>query len=735
MPTIEPTPSRAEAATLSRLNGLLRVAAVVRSQEDLQPLLQGVAATAAHELGFRAVVVNLRRPAWNDLEVVVVVDHANRGAARLLGEFIAMEDLEQMLDPRFDRGGASFIPHEEFDFSHMAMEVDVGSVRGEGADGWHPEDMVIAPLRAADGTVLGFLSLDDPDDGRRPTDSLMASLVAVAAIMASAIEHAQLAAEAARHRAAVEHLLRVSSELAVPSSRREMLQAVCGGVRDALGFEKVVVYLRDADGPAMRPVAGVGWHDVTVELPELGIARVADFVAPERRREGCVLLEAPAAVALVEPGIPEAYRSQRNGRGPLAWNQHWLIVPLEDRSGEVVGVLWADDPSDRLLPTDDDLRALRAFANHAMTAIESARALETMRHLAEHDPLTGLRNRRTFEPHIADALLERDVSLLILDLDHFKHVNDTLGHTAGDEVLRRFAQVLRRFARAGDASTRLGGEEFALTLPGTDEREAVAVAERLRAAVAASFVDLDVPVTVSVGVASARPGQSAGALVRAANRALFAAKRLGRDRCVVHNPETLAVLGALAEERADEQLAAAILLAETLDLRDAGTARHSGTVGTYAERTARALGLTADRVERIRVAGVLHDIGKLGIADAILQKPAQLNDVEWTEIRRHPELGARILDHANLRDVARWVRGHHERVDGSGYPDGLAGDDIPLESRILAVADAYEAMTADRPYRRAMDAAAARAELERCAGTQFDPEVVAAFAGALASRG
>jgi putative nucleotidyltransferase with HDIG domain len=189
----------------------------------------------------------------------------------------------------------------------------------------------------------------------------------------------------------------------------------------------------------------------------------------------------------------------------------------------------------------------------------------------------------------------------------------------------------------------------------------------------------------------------------------------------------LAVLGALADERENEQLAAAILLAETLDLRDVGTARHSSTAGRYAQRIARELGLTAERVERIRVAGVLHDIGKLGIADAILQKPGPLSDAEWTEIRRHPELGARILDHANLRDIATWVRGHHERVAGAGYPDGLAGEAIALESRILAVADAYEAMTADRPYRRGMSPAEARAELERCAGTQFDPDVVAAF--------
>ena len=216
-------------------------------------------------------------------------------------------------------------------------------------------------------------------------------------------------------------------------------------------------------------------------------------------------------------------------------------------------------------------------------------------------------------------------------------------------------------------------------------------------------------------------------LVRAANRALYAAKRLGRDRCVVHHAETLAMLDALADDGAGEQLEAAMLLAETLDLRDVATARHSETVGRYAERIAEQLGLGAERVERVRVAGVLHDIGKLGISDAVLLKPGRLSESEWEEIRRHPELGARILEHANMRDVAAWVLAHHERVDGGGYPRGLAADEIPLEGRILAVADAYEAMTADRPYRQALGVDEARAELRRGAGTQFDARVVEAF--------
>ncbi len=185
--------------------------------------------------------------------------------------------------------------------------------------------------------------------------------------------------------------------------------------------------------------------------------------------------------------------------------------------------------------------------------------------------------------------------------------------------------------------------------------------------------------------------------------------------------------GGAHEQSLELRLAAVMLLAETLDLRDAGTAKHSRTVGAYARHTAAALGLNPERVERIHAAGVLHDLGKLGIADAILHKPGALNDAEWREIQRHPEIGARILEHAGLEDIAGWVHAHHERVDGRGYPKAIAGDVIPIEARILAVADAYEAMVADRPYRAGIEPVEAREELVRCAGTQFDPAVVEAF--------
>jgi diguanylate cyclase (GGDEF)-like protein len=211
-------------------------------------------------------------------------------------------------------------------------------------------------------------------------------------------------------------------------------------------------------------------------------------------------------------------------------------------------------------------------------------------------------------------------------------------------------------------------------------------------------------------------------LVAVADQAGLAVEQAQRDA---------AGMGGAREQSQELRLAAVMLLAETLDLRDARTAKHSRTVGAYARHTAAALGLSPDRVERIHAAGVLHDLGKLGIADAILHKPGKLDEAEWKEIQRHPEIGARILEHAGLNDIAVWVRAHHERVDGRGYPKALAGEELPLEARILAVADAYEAMVADRPYRAGIAPDDARAELIRCAGTQFDPAVIDAFLTAL----
>ena len=354
---------------------------------------------------------------------------------------------------------------------------------------------------------------------------------------------------------------------------------------------------------------------------------------------------------------------------------------------------------------------------------------------ARTDPLTDLPNRRGFR-ELLDLELERarrrdsELTVLVGDLDHFKEVNDRSGHHVGDAVLRRVARLLEGRKRTIDAAARVGGEEFTLVLPDTDETEAFLVAERLRSELQSEFAEDAVPITISFGIAMfPKHGHTAGSLLRAGDEALYGAKRNGRNRSMIHTPVLREVVreGDQRDVEGERFTAAMLDLAEAVDLRFSGSARHSETVGRYAEMMAIELGLSEERVRRVRLAGVLHDIGKVLIPESVLQKPGTLDPDEFELIKRHPEFGQQILDHPALADVRVWVGSHHERPDGAGYPRGLTGAAIPIEGRIIAVADAFEAMTSDRSYRAAIGQAAARAELERCSGSQFDSQVVAAF--------
>jgi diguanylate cyclase (GGDEF)-like protein/putative nucleotidyltransferase with HDIG domain len=350
------------------------------------------------------------------------------------------------------------------------------------------------------------------------------------------------------------------------------------------------------------------------------------------------------------------------------------------------------------------------------------------------DPLTGLLNRRAFE-ELLESELERSrrtgrpLAVVLGDIDGLGELNSRLGLPAGDRVLQLAARDMQKWKRRIDSAGRIGGEEFALLLPETDERGAFLLAERLRRAAHRTFGTDTMPVTISFGVASYPDhGDRLDLLMSFATHAMSAAKELGKDRSVVYSEDVSRMLASVGgPEGAELQLATVIGLAEALDIRDAGALGHSQTVGRYAEQIAAQLGLPDDHVERVRLAGVLHDVGKIGVSDRVIAKPGPLDADEWREMRTHPEIGARLLAHPEFDDLRAWVHSHHERPDGRGYPLGLAGDAIPLEARILAVADAYEAMTADRAYRPSMGEEAARAELDAGAGTQFDPRVVRAF--------
>jgi diguanylate cyclase (GGDEF)-like protein len=360
------------------------------------------------------------------------------------------------------------------------------------------------------------------------------------------------------------------------------------------------------------------------------------------------------------------------------------------------------------------------------------RELRAMR-LALTDPLTGLGNHRHFHERLQRELVAAEddakpLTLCLIDIDNFKRINDSFGHPSGDGVL---SQVAGRLRQGGEAF-RLGGDEFALLLPGLDERSAVTAAESVIDRISSLELDHVGPITVSAGVATF-PMQGAGRdeLIRLADSALYWAKEHGKNRVRVYRPDVieLSELKRLAAgpDRAARYRAAASL-AQAVDARDAYTGSHSERVSELAARIATRIGAPAGQVELTRLAGSLHDLGKLAIPEEILRKPGSLTESERLVLERHPQIGFRMLESLGVDPVADWVLHHHERWDGTGYPEGLEGDEIPLGARIIFVADAFDAMTSDRVYRARLSTDDALAELSRCAGTQFDPEIVSAFA-------
>jgi diguanylate cyclase (GGDEF)-like protein len=359
------------------------------------------------------------------------------------------------------------------------------------------------------------------------------------------------------------------------------------------------------------------------------------------------------------------------------------------------------------------------------------RALRAMR-LALTDPLTGLGNHRHFHERLQRELVaaeeaEQQLSLCLVDIDDFKRINDQYGHPTGDRVLSQIATRLRQ----GGEAFRLGGDEFAVLLGEHDEAAALEAATSIVERLREMELDHAESITVSAGVATF-PVQGVGRdeLIRFADSALYWAKEHGKDRVRIYRPEVVELtelkkLAGTADRAA--RFRAAASLARAVDARDVYEGSHSERVSDLAARVAERMGLEQEEVELTRLAASLHDLGKLAVPEEILRKPGPLTDGERLVLERHPQIGYRMLESLGVDPVAEWVLHHHERWDGTGYPDGLHGEDIPLSARIIFVADAFDAMTNDRVYRRKLSLEAALAELEECSATQFDPTAVAAL--------
>ena len=389
----------------------------------------------------------------------------------------------------------------------------------------------------------------------------------------------------------------------------------------------------------------------------------------------------------------------------------------------------------------DDARRLADFNEELVVANEElANANSRLESLATTDPLTGLLNHRaindTIDREVERAFrYRRQFSLLFIDLDHFKTINDTYGHGAGDVALNEFAAVVRSSLRGVDILSRWGGEEFIVLLPEIGGAGTIECAERIRVAVASHKfpVGVGIHITCSIGVASyPENGTERGLLVDLADQAMYAAKRLGRNQVRLCGDAAVSALVRstdLANGREDSTLVGVIeALATLVEARDRYTGAHMTQVGHRVALLARECGLGDSEAHMLGIAGLLHDIGKVCVPDAILQKPSHLTEKEWEMLRTHAVVGADVVSRVPaLRPLAPIIRAHHEQWNGTGYPDGLSGDAIPLGARMVAVVDAYGAMTSNRPYRKGRSIESARAELRRCSGTQFDPTVVEAF--------
>jgi diguanylate cyclase (GGDEF)-like protein len=411
-----------------------------------------------------------------------------------------------------------------------------------------------------------------------------------------------------------------------------------------------------------------------------------------------------------------------------------IAVPIHVRR-ELWGSLLVVAGSKERVPADLEER-LGIFADLAGLAITNA---DTSAHLlaqATSDPLTGLLNHRAFQERVENEVARaqrygRPLAIVLLDLDYFKSINDAYGHQAGDAALMQAASLLEEGARAGDVLGRIGGDEFALLLPETTAERALPIAERWAAEFRAAPVGVAAHLTMSAGVCDLRHAANSKELLQLADGALYWAKNQGRDTVVVYSPQVVYELSDT--DRADrlqrsQSLMSIRSLAHSIDAKDSPNEDHSERVAAFVRRLAESAGWPPVPVAQLAEAARIHDVGKICIPEEILLKHGSLTDAEFELVKAHAALGGQIARDALSDDQALWIEQHHERFDGTGYPNGLSGSKISEGAALLALADSWDVMTTVRSYSPAKSEAEALAECISLAGSQFSPTACKALA-------
>jgi diguanylate cyclase (GGDEF)-like protein len=497
------------------------------SGDPVPEVLRTVAQTVRGIAGFGSVVLNVFRPAWDDYRVELVLG-SDQTRAQMEHTTTPRGPLETLLAREQALLSGTYFVSAESGFWSALENVYTTPVNQprDDAEAWREGDGLLVFLTDTAGAPLGFLSMDAPLTGRRPSNDQLRLIRAVALHAEQALESAQHGARTRENERMHSRLLEASPALAACASLSDLLRTACDTVVPDLGFERIAAYVR-ADPDALELADSRGWEPPARLSPALALTRVEALLVSEREHAGCWLIDAGELFAETSP----TPRSRRNGHGPAAWSDSCLVLPSRGADGSLRALFAIEDPIDCLAPTDARRRALRLLVDQLSAVQSTLDYRDLLQHLATHDPLTGVRNRR----HLTEMISEHaDVALLVCDLDHFKLVNDRYGHEVGDSVLARFGELLRELARDADVPVRLGGEEFCMILPHTDRVAAIAAAERLRTETSHRMREL-VPegITVSVGVAVTSQGVlDARGLLAAADRGLYAAKHSGRDRSV-----------------------------------------------------------------------------------------------------------------------------------------------------------------------------------------------------------
>lgn len=496
---------------------------------------------------------------------------------------------------------------------------------------------------------------------------------------------------------------------------------------DLFEAQSGIGYLADTERSVLVPVAADGISE-TVDLRTLGFE------------------DGQPPVTAYNAGDP-VFCTGRLQDGQLI-NEDGLstvTIPLQTNNA-VLGVLEMATDDDECPGMNYDAELFTSFGFQVGIALENALLHKKVKDASRLDGLTGIHTRRYVESLLEDCLKRgkrygEKFATLMIDIDRFKPINDFHGHEMGDQVIKQVVGVFQQEVRETDHLGRWGGEEFLIVLTQVGWQEALTIAERIRLRVAAlSFMKIsgtELPVTVCVGVACYPDhSETADGLVRCADNAMRYAKRTGRNRTHLFREDAE---GCIEDSGGQEinwgaGMETIRALAAALDAKDSYTASHSESVKMLSVKVAEHMQLDAQQSEILEWAGLLHDIGKVAVPDSILNKPGSLEPDEWAIIREHPRMGVLILKEApQLSSIIPVVLHHHENFDGSGYPAGIAGEDIPLLARILRVADMFMAMTSTRPYRKALTAQEAWNEIESSSGRLFDPTIVKAFAGVIAS--